>query len=55
MNLFENGWTKAEIEAAIARDDHDALVYAPIAVSMDPLDRQWAEEICLRLALHPHP
>jgi hypothetical protein len=55
MGPFQDGWTKDDIEDAIARDDHEALIYAPIIVSLDPPDSKWAEDICIRLALHAHP
>ncbi len=45
----------AAIEAAIARDDPAELLHVPIAVSMGADDGAWAEEVCVRLATHPHP
>ena len=50
---FLDNWTKADIEAVIARNDPAELVYVPVAVSMDPPDDgPWAEGVCLALAEH---
>ncbi|WP_363798899.1 hypothetical protein ABU614_02785 [Lysobacter firmicutimachus] len=54
MPLFQNGWTKGDIETAIGRDRPDELLHVPIMVSMDPPDCAWAEAVCLSLARHPH-
>ncbi|HYW11607.1 MAG TPA: hypothetical protein VE871_06600 [Longimicrobium sp.] len=51
---FSDGWTMADVEAAIARDEAAELLHVPILVSMDPPDCAWAQEICIRLAAHPH-
>jgi hypothetical protein len=51
---FPDGWTTADIEGAIARDEPDELLHVPILVSLDPPDCAWAQEICIRLAAHPH-
>src|SRR4051794_36558227 len=55
MGPFRDGWTEAEVEAVIARDDPAEVLYVPIVVSMDPPDYTWAESVCLRLVSHPHP
>jgi hypothetical protein len=55
MGPFQDGWTEADVEAAIARNDPAELLYAPIVVSMDPPDCEWAESVCVRLAVHPNP
>jgi hypothetical protein len=41
MGPFRDGWTEAE------------LLHVPVVVSMSPLGRVWAEQVCLRLASHP--
>lgn len=38
------------MEAAIARGLPDELLLVAIAVSLDPPDCAWAQEVCLRLA-----
>jgi hypothetical protein len=55
MGPFRDGWTEADIEAAIVRNEPAELLYAPIVVSMDPPDCGWAESVCVRLAAHAHP
>ncbi|AUX25687.1 uncharacterized protein SOCEGT47_062360 [Sorangium cellulosum] len=55
MGPFRETWTKAEVEAVIARGDPAELLYVPLVVSLDPPGRVWAEQICLRLAGHPSP
>jgi hypothetical protein len=55
MGPFREGWTAADVEAVIARGDPNELLYAPIVVSMDPPEYEWAESVCLRLASHSHP
>jgi hypothetical protein len=45
----------AEADAAIARDRPDELLHVPIRVSLDPPDCVWAQDVCVRLAAHPHP
>ena len=55
MGPFHDGWTEAGVEAVIARDDPNEVLYAPMVVSMDPPDCRWAETVCLRLSSHPHP
>lgn len=52
MGPFLDGWTTADIEAVIARDDPDDVLIAPIVVSLDPPDCEWAESVCVRLAIH---
>ena len=41
-------------EAALARDDPAELLYVPVAASLHSDDRAWAEQLCVRLARHPH-
>lgn len=55
MGPFREGWTTADIEAVIARDDPSEVLYAPIVVSLDPPECDWAEAVLVRLAAHPHP
>lgn len=54
MSLPFSGWTMADVEAALARDAPDELLHVPILVGMDPPECAWAQEICIRLASHPH-
>lgn len=54
MSPFRDGWTRADVEAVIARGDPEEMLYAPILVSMDPPDCAWAIDVCVRLAAHPH-
>lgn len=55
MGPFRERWTKADVEAAIARGAPAELLHVPIVVSLDPPGRVWSEQICLRLAGHPSP
>lgn len=55
MLPFADGWDEAKIEAAIARNDPQELLYVPILVSLDPPDCAWSEAICTRLASHTDP
>ena len=52
---FRDGWTQEHVEAVIAADNPADLLYAPILVSMDPPDAAWAQDVCVRLAVHPDP
>lgn len=54
-NPFRDGWTMAEMDDAVRRNNPDELLYVPLWVSMDPPDCHWAQAICLRLAGHHHP
>lgn len=56
MRPFSEGWTEADIEAAIARNNPDELLRVPIVVGMNApdCDREWAEHICITLASHPN-
>ena len=42
------------MEDVISRGDPEELLHVPIAVSMDPTDPGWSQEICLRLVDHEH-
>ncbi|WP_408950985.1 hypothetical protein [Lysobacter sp. Hz 25] len=53
MAPFRDGWTKQDIEAAVARGLPEELLYVPIVIGMDPPDCGWAEAICLSLVGHP--
>lgn len=53
MGPFKDGWTKADIEAVVARGLPGELAYVPLVIGMDPPDCAWAEAICLSLARHP--
>jgi len=52
MGPFLDGWTTADVDTVIARDDPDEVLFAPIVVSLDPPDCEWAESVCARLAVH---
>lgn len=52
MGPFGDTWTKADVEAVLARGDPADLLYVPIVVSLDPPDGEWAEAICLSLGAH---
>ncbi|MDZ4778110.1 MAG: hypothetical protein SGJ23_15115 [Alphaproteobacteria bacterium] len=49
---LQAGWTVAEVERLLERDDPGELLNVAIAVSLDPPDCAWAERICIRLAAH---
>ncbi|WP_437734245.1 hypothetical protein [Sorangium sp. So ce1335] len=55
MGPLRDGWTRADVEAVIARGEPAELLHVPLVVSLDPPGRVWAEQICLRLAAHPSP
>lgn len=44
----------ADVETVLARGAPDELLHVPVAVSLDPPDCAWAQDVCLRLAAHPH-
>ena len=54
MGPFQDGWTEQEVEAVIARNLPDELLYVPIVITLDPPDCAWSEQICLTLATHKH-
>jgi len=45
---------RKEIEKAIIEDDIDVLILAALSASLDGDDPEWAQDLCLRLAGHPH-
>ena len=47
-------WSRATVEAALLADDPELLLQAVVAVSMYEEDQRYAEELCVRLARHPH-
>ena len=55
MSPFKDGWNEADVEAVIARNDPDELLYVPIAIGMNAhaVSRPWAENICFSLSKHP--
>lgn len=55
MNGLREGWTLADVEAAIVRDDPAELAVAVIWVSLDPPMRIWSEHICVLLSGHRCP
>jgi len=46
--------SRDEITAAVARGHADELRYAVRAAALYDPDAAWAEDLCLRLAMHPH-
>lgn len=56
MGPFAPGWTEQDVEEVLERADPQELLYVPILVGMNAADcdREWAEDVCLRLAAHPH-
>jgi hypothetical protein len=55
MGPFKDGWCMEDVEAVLRKGDPSELLYAPIVVSLDPPDCQWAQDICVRLARHSDP
>lgn len=54
-DLFQDGWQKEDMEAAIKRNIPAELLYVPIWITMDPPDwpdGAWAEKICVQLSSH---
>jgi hypothetical protein len=47
-------WTRDEVERALRDDNPDALLMAVIAVSMNESDWKYAQDLCVKLASHPH-
>ena len=47
-------WTKAEVEAAISRNEPEELLYAVLAAALYAEDAAWAEDVCYCLASHAH-
>jgi hypothetical protein len=47
--------TRAEVEAAVERDDPGELLYAVLAAALYADDPAWAEGVCLRAASHRDP
>lgn len=45
-------FTKAEMERAIYEDDIEKLIFVPLFASLYYEDRNFAEEICIKLAVH---
>ena len=45
-------WSIADVERLLGRDDPAELLHVAIAVSLDPPDCAWAQEVCIRLAAH---
>ncbi len=45
---------RAEIEDAIQRNDPRELQYAVLSAALYSDDQEWAQDVCLRLTLHPH-
>ena len=47
--------SRGDAEAALRRDDPTELLRVPLAASLHTDDRQWAEQLCARLAMHADP
>ena len=47
--------SRAEVGAAIERDDPEELLRVVLSAALHAEDPAWAEELCLHLALHSHP
>jgi hypothetical protein len=47
-------WSRAKVQRALEGDDPEALLRAVIAVSMHEDDWRYAQDLCVRLARHPH-
>jgi hypothetical protein len=47
-------FSRAEMEKAILENDIEQLIYVPLFASMYYEDRNFAEQICLKLANHPN-
>jgi HEAT repeat protein len=45
-------FTGAEMEKAVAEDDMEKLLFVPLFASLYYEDRNYAEEICIKLAHH---
>jgi hypothetical protein len=45
---------RSAIEKAIIEGDIDVLMFAPLSVSLNGEDPEWAQDLCLRLARHSH-
>lgn len=54
MNPLRDGWEMGDVEAVIGRGVPGELLHVPISVSLSPPDCAWAQDVCLRLASHPH-
>jgi|SRR5689334_3727811 len=46
--------SRSEVEDAMRRDEPQELLYAVLSAALYSEDQEWAQDICLRLALHPH-
>ena|SRR6266550_2157750 len=46
--------SKDEVESAISTNDPEELLYAVLSAALYADDREWAEDICLRLSSHEH-
>ena len=52
MGPFRDGWKIDDVETVLARGDPAEMLYAPIVVSLDPPDCDWAFSVCLCLVTH---
>jgi len=46
--------SRKEIEDTIRRNDPQELLYAVLSAALYSDDQEWAQDVCLCLALHPH-
>jgi len=49
----EPGWSRAEVEIALASDDVETARNGLLAAAFDAPDWRWAQEQCLRFLAHP--
>ncbi len=49
------GFTSADVEAALSRDDPDELQFVPITVALSCPEPDAAQDVCVRLCSHSHP
>jgi len=45
-------FTKTEMEKAVSDDDIEKLIFVPLFASLYYEDREFAEEVCIKLATH---
>lgn len=53
MGPFKDGWLKEDVQKVIDENNSEDLLYVPIVITMDPLDFDWAENICVTLSEYP--
>lgn len=55
MGPFKDDWTEADVNEVVQKGNVEELLYVPVIVGMnaDVCDREWAENICYKLAVYP--